>query len=45
MGGYVGLESGSQRVNDIINKGVDVEDAKIIIKKSRGKVKWHDIYT
>jgi len=32
MGGYVGLESGSQRVNDIINKGVDLGDAEVIIK-------------
>lgn len=32
MGGYVGLESGSQRVNDIINKGVDLADAEVIIK-------------
>ena len=32
MGGYVGLESGSQRVNDIINKGVDLGDAGVIIK-------------
>jgi len=32
LGGYVGLESGSQRVNDIINKGVDLGDAEVIIK-------------
>lgn len=32
LGGQVGLESGSQRVNDIINKGVDLNDAKAIIK-------------
>ncbi|MFC2020904.1 B12-binding domain-containing radical SAM protein [Chloroflexota bacterium] len=32
MGGYVGLESGSQRVNDIINKGIDINDTNIIIK-------------
>jgi len=32
LGGQVGLESGSQRVNDIMNKGVDLNDAKIIIK-------------
>lgn len=33
LGGYVGLESGSQRVNnDIINKGVKLSDAEIIIK-------------
>jgi anaerobic magnesium-protoporphyrin IX monomethyl ester cyclase len=33
LGGYVGLESGSQRVNDaIINKGIKLSDAEIIIK-------------
>jgi anaerobic magnesium-protoporphyrin IX monomethyl ester cyclase len=32
LGGQVGLESGSQRVNNIINKGVDLEDAVVIIK-------------
>ncbi len=32
LGGYVGLESGSQRVNDIINKGIDVNDSGTIIK-------------
>jgi len=32
LGGYVGLESGSQRVNDIINKGIDLDDAGVIIK-------------
>jgi len=32
LGGQVGLESGSQRVNDIINKGVSLNDAEIIIK-------------
>jgi radical SAM superfamily enzyme YgiQ (UPF0313 family) len=32
LGGYVGLESGSQRVNDIINKGIDLRDAGVIIK-------------
>lgn len=32
LGGYVGLESGSQRVNDIINKGVDLSDSEVIIK-------------
>ncbi len=32
MGGHVGLESGSQRVNDIINKGVNIDDAGVIIK-------------
>ncbi|MGD9118578.1 MAG: radical SAM protein [Dehalococcoidia bacterium] len=31
LGGQIGLESGSQRVNDIINKGVDLDDARIII--------------
>jgi radical SAM superfamily enzyme YgiQ (UPF0313 family) len=32
LGGYVGLESGSQRVNDIINKGIDIVDTEVIIK-------------
>ncbi len=32
LGGYVGLESGSQRVNDIINKGISVADSGAIIK-------------
>jgi len=32
LGGYVGLESGSQRVNDIINKGIDLDDVRVIIK-------------
>ncbi len=32
LGGQVGLESGSQRVNEIINKGVDINDAVIILK-------------
>jgi len=32
LGGQVGLESGSQRTNDTINKGVKVTDAKIILK-------------
>lgn len=32
LGGQIGLESGSQRVNDIINKGVDLDDARIILK-------------
>jgi radical SAM superfamily enzyme YgiQ (UPF0313 family) len=32
LGGYVGLESGSQRVNDIINKGIAVSDAGEIFK-------------
>jgi anaerobic magnesium-protoporphyrin IX monomethyl ester cyclase len=32
LGGQVGLESGSQKVNDIINKGVDLDDAREILK-------------
>ena len=32
LGGQVGLESGSQHMNDIINKGVALEDAEVIIK-------------
>jgi len=32
LGGQVGLESGSQRVNSIINKGISLNDAEIIIK-------------
>jgi radical SAM superfamily enzyme YgiQ (UPF0313 family) len=33
LGGYAGLESGSQRVNDtIINKGINLDDAGVIIK-------------
>jgi len=32
LGGQVGLESGSQRVNNIINKGVNLGDAEIIIR-------------
>lgn len=32
MGGFVGLESGSQRVNDIINKGIDIKDTEVILK-------------
>jgi anaerobic magnesium-protoporphyrin IX monomethyl ester cyclase len=32
LGGFVGLESGSQRVNDIINKGIDLENNGIIFK-------------
>jgi hypothetical protein len=38
LGGYVGLESGSPRINDtIINKGIDLGDAKVIIKN------FHDV--
>jgi anaerobic magnesium-protoporphyrin IX monomethyl ester cyclase len=32
MGGFVGLESGSQRVNDIINKGIDLANTREIFK-------------
>jgi len=32
LGGQIGLESGSQRVNDIINKGVNIKDAETIIR-------------
>ncbi len=32
VGGQVGLESGSPRVNDIINKGIELDDARIIMK-------------
>lgn len=32
LGGYVGLESGSQRVNDIINKGITIADTGEVIK-------------
>jgi radical SAM superfamily enzyme YgiQ (UPF0313 family) len=32
LGGQVGLESGSQRVNDLINKGVDLHDAEVILR-------------
>ena len=32
LGGMAGLESGSQRINDIMNKDVDIKDVKIIIK-------------
>jgi anaerobic magnesium-protoporphyrin IX monomethyl ester cyclase len=35
LGGQVGLESGSQRVNNIINKGVDLKDAQTIIQNFR----------
>ena len=31
LGGQIGLESGSQRINDLINKGVDLKDAEEII--------------
>jgi radical SAM superfamily enzyme YgiQ (UPF0313 family) len=32
LGGQVGLESGSQKINDFINKGVSLTDAETIIK-------------
>ncbi len=32
LGGQAGLESGSQRINDIINKGVSLDDARTIIR-------------
>jgi radical SAM superfamily enzyme YgiQ (UPF0313 family) len=32
LGGQVGLESGSQKINDFINKGVSITDAETIIK-------------
>lgn len=32
LGGHIGLESGSQRINNIIEKGVDLNDARIIIQ-------------
>ena len=32
IGGHVGLESGSQKVNDIINKGIDLKDVAQIIR-------------
>jgi anaerobic magnesium-protoporphyrin IX monomethyl ester cyclase len=32
LGGQAGLESGSQRINDIINKGVNLSDAEFIIR-------------
>ncbi|MFH1485010.1 MAG: radical SAM protein, partial [Chloroflexota bacterium] len=35
LGGQIGLESGSQRVNDIINKGVDLERAEVILRNLR----------
>ena len=31
LGGQAGLESGSQRVNDVINKGVNLKDAELIL--------------
>ena len=35
LGGFVGLESGSQRMNNIINKGIELEDVKVILKNCR----------
>jgi hypothetical protein len=32
LGGHVGLESASQRVNDIMNKGIELSDASEIIR-------------
>jgi radical SAM superfamily enzyme YgiQ (UPF0313 family) len=32
IGGHVGLESGSQKVNDIINKGINLKDVELILK-------------
>ena len=32
LGGYVGLESGSQRVNNIINKGIELSDTEVVIR-------------
>jgi len=32
IGGHVGLESGSQKVNDIINKGVKLKDVELILE-------------
>lgn len=32
MGGHIGLESGSPRVNNIINKGINLDDTSLIIK-------------
>ncbi len=32
LGGQAGLESGSQKINNLINKGVDLEDIKKILK-------------
>lgn len=31
LGGQVGLESGSQRINDLIGKGVNLNDARLIL--------------
>jgi hypothetical protein len=45
LGGQVGLESGCQRVNNIINKGVDLSDAGIILENlSRTGILIH-LYT
>ncbi len=35
LGGQIGLECGSQRVNDIINKGVDVVNAEEVLRNFR----------
>ena len=35
IGGQVGLETGSQRVNDLINKGIDLEQAAAIFRNFR----------
>lgn len=35
LGGHVGLESGSPRVNAIINKGIDLADTDVIIRNFR----------
>ncbi|MBI2909936.1 MAG: B12-binding domain-containing radical SAM protein [Chloroflexi bacterium] len=35
LGGQIGLESGSQRVNEIINKGVGLKSAEAILKNMR----------
>jgi hypothetical protein len=35
LGGFVGLESGSQRVNNIINKGTNLTDIEVILKNFR----------
>jgi anaerobic magnesium-protoporphyrin IX monomethyl ester cyclase len=45
LGGQVGLESGCQRVNNIINKGVDLSDARLILENlSRTGILIH-LYT